>query len=170
MQAAELQQLGPRHLDKMSIGQLRDLHAKWTHGEPVSRELIRIAQKKWSCVLRARTREATHAPCATCAAYKRRRKAASSVAEMNGITTELRKHRDDVTADRRVSAYYNTLSRTATSIRSTLIAAHESVLDIVLDGMGVSKFMCPRNVDASKLWDTLWRPTLGFIGVLVHCV
>ena len=49
-----------------------------------------------------------------------------------------------------------------------------SVLGMVIDGMGKSKFKVPRNLDtkvgSNKLWDECGRPTCPMTGVLVHGV
>jgi hypothetical protein len=44
------------------------------------------------------------------------------------------------------------------------------VLHIRIDGMDQAKFRCPRNLDNSKGWEKLWRPTLHCVGVIVEGV
>lgn len=167
---ADLERLGPRHMDRMGIAQMQEMHAAWTSLNPVSTETIRLAFKNWSCVLRPRTRECTHRPCERCAELKLMRKRATDRKELRAIADELARHRDDVFADRRVYKHYSVMSERATMNAQGVQGADTSVLSIIIDGMDQSKFLCPRNLQASKLWDRVWRPQLGFIGALVHGV
>ena len=167
--ATELEKLGPRHLVRMVLDDLVAMHTHWTLRESVSSETMRKGLKRWSCVLVPRQRECTHKPCSYCAELELRRKAAACREELEVVARETAQHRDNVFADRRVYAYYSALSATATAGKH-LVAPEDSVLMITIDGMDQSKFLCPRNVQASKLWDSLWRPQLGFIGALVHGV
>ena len=162
--------LGPRHMQTMCLSELCDLHAIWSTNGPVSKETMRHHQKSWSCVLRKRSRECTHKPCETCTDIQMRRKAATTREELEALSKLLAEHRDGVFADRRVYKYNSELSRVATSPHQGLIDPDSSVLCVMVDGMDQSKFLCPRNVQSSKLWDSYWRPQLGFVGALVHGV
>ena len=121
-------------------------------------------------MLRPRSRETNHKPCARCAELKLRRKQAATFEELQAIALELGQHRDDISADRRVYKHICTLCEKATGDACTMQDPTTSYQSCVIDGMDQSKFQCPRNIAASKLWDKHWRPQLGFIGVLVHGV
>lgn len=170
MSQSELLKLGPRHMERMTVSQLKEMHGAWTTGERVSGETIRHGLKNWECLIRPRSMQTTHKPCARCAELKLRRKKAATHQELQAIALELGQHRDDISADRRVYKHICTLSEKATREACTMQDPATSYLSFVIDGMDQSKFMCPRNIAASKLWDSFWRPQLGFIGVLVHGV
>eukprot|EP00969_Alexandrium_andersonii_P265780 11745848-Alexandrium_andersonii.AAC.1 len=62
--------------------------------------------------------------------------------------------------DRRLDVRLTRLSEIATSTSSS----YQGCLRVRIGGMDQSKFKCPRNVEDSKLWSALRRPTLHMCG------
>ena len=82
-------------------------------------------------------------------------------------------HVHDNLSDRRVQSRKALLSAESTMPFST-VPEEQSELSVVVDGMDMMKFYCPRNVGDSKELADAWRPKLHGIGCqidgVVECI
>ena len=121
----------------------------------------------WTRLLKIRD-VAQHARCETCARLAKATKCHPSALERLAAEKALRVHRQRNFADRAVDARLSTLSLVSTDRDGE--TKESRVLHIRIDGMDQAKFRCPRNLENSKGWASLWRPTLHCVGVLVEGV
>ncbi len=123
--------------------------------------------KGWSRLLKIRE-VAQHARCETCARLAKTVRTAHRTQDRQAAEQALRVHRLRNFADRAVDYRLSTLSEDSTSPEGGHRASR--VLHIRVDGMDQAKFRCPRNLENSKGWANLWRPTLHCVGVVVEGV
>ena len=122
----------------------------------------------WDRLLKIRD-VAQHARCETCARLSKTIHTAPSDADRKGAEQALRVHRLRNLADRAVDFRLSMLSEESTSAEGGN-NKHSRVLHVRIDGMDQAKFRCPRNLEDSKAWSTMWRPTLHCVGVIVEGV
>ena len=121
----------------------------------------------WQRLLKIRE-VAQHARCVTCARLQKTVRTAPIATDRLAAEAALVVHRQRNFADRAVDFRLSTLSEESVSADG---GNRESrVLHIRIDGMDQAKFRCPRNLENSKGWANLWRPTLHCVGVVVEGV
>ena len=161
--AVDLRQLPP-----MSWGQLYAYYQTWTPNEEDRGKrscFDEVYRKKWSHLIKIRN-EGQHDRCETCAKLTKTFKEDPEKKNRDAARQAYDKHLDRMHNDRRLDARLTRLSEISCGLGCTF----RGVLHLRVDGMDQAKFKCPRNMENSKSWSSLWRPTLHCAGVLVEGV
>ena len=87
------------------------------------------------------------------------------MAERANADAEYKAHLKGVFAMRRVDLRFSQMSAASCEPGCTL---PNRCLHIRIDGLDQAKGRCPRNLENSKQWSTLWRPQLHIVGVTVE--
>ena len=87
------------------------------------------------------------------------------MAERKHADNEYRAHLKGVFTMRRVDMRFAKMSAAFCELGCTL---PNQCLHIRMDGFDQSKGRCPRNLENSKRWSTLWRPQLHIVGVMAE--
>ena len=106
-----------------------------------------------------------HARCATCARLAKTRRDSPDMAERANADAEYKAHLNGVFAMRRVDMRFSQMSAASCEPGCTL---PNRCLHIRIDGLDQAKGRCPRNLESSKQWSSLWRPQLHIVGVTVE--
>ena len=164
-----------RWLPHMTLQELYEMHL--FHGGPDSDSKGKKAKRTlffrcfykqgWDRIIKFR-KVAQHARCETCARLCKLVRTQPLKCDQKAAAEALRAHRLRNFADRAVDFRLSQLSEDSTTKDGTLLPSR--VLHIRIDGMDQAKFRCPRNMDNSKGWETLWRPQLHCVGVIVEGV
>ena len=85
--------------------------------------------------------------------------------ERANADAEYKAHLKGVFAMRRVDMRFSQMSAASCEPGCTL---PNRCLHIRIDGLDQAKGRCPRNLENSKEWSTLWRPQLHIVGVTVE--
>ena len=93
------------------------------------------------------------------------RRDAPDPAERASADREYKAHLAGVFAMRRVDMRLSQMSARSCEPGCTL---PNRCLHIRIDGLDQAKGRCPRNLENSKQWSTLWRPQLHIVGVTVE--
>jgi hypothetical protein len=134
-------------------------------GEAASLTTFRtVMMAEWRGILKIRHLK-QHARCSECARLSKQRSKAETHEDKMKIQEDLNKHLSLIFADRRTDDKQNMLA--AASCRRGC-QMHGRILKIDLDGMDQSAYKCPRNLDSSKDFASLWRPVLHVCGVIIH--
>ncbi|CAJ1443835.1 unnamed protein product [Effrenium voratum] len=139
--------------------------------EPASSTLFyKLWREHWAGILRIR-KSAQHARCQSCVLYSEYRAKARSEEVKESIQKAYTKHLAGVFADRDLGRRMALQSEQSNQLSSPLPHSKRT-LYVCLDGMDQAKFKLPRHKQAQsgKVWETLHRPALHNILVLIHGV
>ena len=93
------------------------------------------------------------------------RRDSPGLAERASADREYKAHLAGVFAMRRVDMRFSQMSARSCEPGCTM---PNRCLHIRIDGLDQAKGRCPRNLENSKQWSTLWRPQLQIVGVTVE--
>ena len=122
--------------------------------------------KNWSDLLLFKN-SGHHDRCEKCADFCKQRREHPDPEERAKAHRGFQQHMQQMIDDRRVDCRLTRLSEMSCSDEA---ATSEGLLHVRIDGMDQAKFRCPRNMESSKKWAGLWRPTLHMVGVLIEGV
>ena len=126
---------------------------------------VRVFHRSWAKKIKFRT-EGQHAVCADCARWKEFRKHAYSREDVQRCKEGFQNHLASMMADRRVDAHLNQIA--VDSVIGHPCESASTILSMTIDAMDSSKFVCPRNMGASKEFTHLHKPELRMVSVLVE--
>ena len=124
----------------------------------------RVYKEYWEPTLGFRS-IGQHARCTTCARLAKTRRDSPDMDERANADAEYKAHLKGVFAMRRVDMRFSQMSAASCEPGCTL---PNRCLHIRIDGLDQAKGRCPRNLENSKQWSTLWRPQLHIVGVTVE--
>ena len=124
----------------------------------------RVYKEYWEPTLGFRS-IGQHSRCTTCAKLAKTRRDSPDMDERANADAEYKAHLKGVFAMRRVDMRFSQMSVRSCEPGCTL---PNRCLHIRIDGLDQAKGRCPRNLENSKQWSTLWRPQLHIVGVTVE--
>ena len=153
-----------KYIDKMTFQDIYELHKRQCQDDTVSRTTLKKAwTDSWKNVMRMRNK-GFHQRCSKCAENAQRRKNAANPEQKEAQIQMQSDHIEHVMADRKCGERSSMLSENAARHPSADGAGQ--VLKVTIDGMDQAKFKCPRNLQDSKSFSTLWRPQLHVAGAI----
>lgn len=156
-------------LPHMSHAELFDMymaHGNMTSPKAGRKCFMKVWNERWSALLRIRE-VAQHARCETCALLCKTRRVHPEESERQAANTAYRNHLNRMFADRAVDARLTMLSTEGTCVGAGM---GNRIVHLRIDGMDQAKFKCPRHLENSKMWGSVWRPTLHCVGCIVEGV
>lgn len=126
--------------------------------KPSHSTFLRVYHKDWQQCLKIR-HEGQHSKCSDCEKFKRLIRLSSKGSDIHkSVMADYTGHIQDMLADRKTDAV----------IRGRARAHPDKLLNLSIDSMDCAKWRCPRNLSASKDFQSLWRPECTFTVVLIE--
>ena len=160
--------LNTRWLPHCTLSEIYEGYEQWCFPAAASRSTFNKVWGQWKSKLRILA-PSHQAKCTICEKLKTYMRKLSDPVKREECKQYHQLHVHDNLSDRRVQSRKALLSAESTMPFST-VPEEQSELSVVVDGMDMMKFYCPRNVGDSKELADAWRPKLHGIGCQIDGV
>ena len=151
-----------------SLAEMHDLARTFLPHLPVTYgTFVKCYHMGWAKKLKIRA-EGQRSKCSVCERLKEYRRQVTAPEDAKRVSEEYAAHLQEMMRNRTVDHEICMEAQISAGATAGSQSPENSVLSIAIDAMDAAKFRVPRNISASKEFQSLWRPELTVVGAITE--